>query len=165
VNGQIRAKEVRLVGEEGVIGVVTTNKALSIARERNLDLVEVAPNADPPVCRMMDYGKFLYSKAKKERKARKASKAVEVKGVRLRPKTGEHDVEFKVRDARRFLQDGCKVQVRVWFRGREITYPEIGRELLEDVADRLSDVAVIERPPRMEGRNMMMLLSPIAKKS
>jgi len=155
---------VRLVGDEGVIGVVSGNQALSIARERGLDLVEVSPNADPPVCRMMDYGKFLYNKAKKERKARKASKTIEVKGIRLRPKTGEHDIDFKVRDARRFLEEGCKVQVRVWFRGREITYPEIARELLDQVATRLSDVAVVEQPPRMEGRNMMMLLSPGTKK-
>ena len=135
-------------------------EALQRARERGLDLVEVSPNADPPVCRIMDYGKFLYEKAKRERKARRASKTIEVKEIRLRPKTGEHDINFKVRDAERFLKDGCKVKIRVWFRGREITYPEIGRQLLNQIAERLSEVSVMERPPRMEGRSMLMILGP-----
>jgi translation initiation factor IF-3 len=133
--------------------------ALEATRARDLDLVEVAPNADPPVCRMMDYGKYLYEQAKKERKARKAQKT-EVKEVRLRPKTGEHDVAFKVRDARRFLNGGCKVKVRVRFRGREITYPEIGREMLDRIAEELGDVSEVEQRPRMEGRSMLMILSP-----
>jgi translation initiation factor IF-3 len=137
--------------------------ALAKARELGMDLVEVAPNADPPVCRMMDYGKFLYEKSKRERKARRAQKTIEVKEIRLRPKTGEHDVEFKVRDAERFLKQGHKVKVRVRFRGREITYPEIGRVMLQDVAERLSDVATIESPPRMEGRSMLMVLGPNVK--
>lgn len=165
MNEQIRVKEVRLVGEQGVVGVVSVREALAMARERQLDLVEVAPNADPPVCRLMDYGKFVYDKAKKERKARRASKTIDVKEIRLRPKTGEHDVEFKVRDARRFLEEGAKVKVRVWFRGREVTYPEIGQELLDDIAKRLSDVAAVEKPARMEGHNMMMILTPTGKKS
>jgi translation initiation factor IF-3 len=133
--------------------------ALQAAKASDLDLVEVAPNADPPVCRMMDYGKFLYEQAKKERKARKAQRA-EVKEIRLRPKTGEHDVAFKVRDARRFLNSGLKVKVRVRFRGREITYPEIGREMLNRIAEELGDVSEIEQAPRMEGRSMLMILSP-----
>jgi translation initiation factor IF-3 len=133
--------------------------ALEATRAHDLDLVEVAPNADPPVCRMMDYGKYLYEQAKKERKARKAQKT-EVKEVRLRPKTGEHDVAFKVRDARRFLNGGCKVKVRVRFRGREITYPEIGREMLDRIAEELGDVSEVEQRPRMEGRSMLMILSP-----
>ncbi|MBL7198855.1 MAG: translation initiation factor IF-3 [Anaerolineae bacterium] len=163
VNESIRAREVRLVGQEGMIGVVPMRDALAKAREQGLDLVEVAPNADPPVCRMMDYGKFLYEKAKRERKARKAQKSVEVKEIRLRPKTGEHDIDFKVRDAERFLKQGYKVKVRVWFRGREITYPEIGRVLLQEVATRLSGVAEIESSPRMEGRSLLMILSPSNK--
>jgi translation initiation factor IF-3 len=146
-----------------MIGVVPMRDALAKAREQGLDLVEVAPNADPPVCRMMDYGKFLYEKAKRERKARKAQKSVEVKEIRLRPKTGEHDIDFKVRDAERFLKQGYKVKVRVWFRGREITYPEIGRVLLQEVATRLSGVAEIESSPRMEGRSLLMILSPSNK--
>lgn len=133
--------------------------ALEATRARDLDLVEVAPNADPPVCRMMDYGKYLYEQAKRERKARKAQKT-EVKEVRLRPKTGEHDVAFKVRDARRFLNSGCKVKVRVRFRGREITYPEIGKEMLKRIAEELGDVSDIEQEPRMEGHSLLMILSP-----
>jgi len=147
-----------------MIGIVPIREALSMARERGLDLVEVAPNSDPPVCRLMDYGKFLYEKSKRERKARKAQRSVDVKEIRLRPKTGEHDVDFKVRDARRFLQQGYKVKVRVRFRGREITYPEIAREQLAEIAERLSDVAVVESTPRMEGRSMLMILSPSSKK-
>ena len=133
--------------------------ALEAAQARDLDLVEVAPNANPPVCRLMDYGKFLYEQAKKEKKSRKAQKT-EVKEIRLRPKTGQHDVAFKVRDARRFLNDGLKVKVRVRFRGREITYPEIGREMLKRIAQELEDVSSIEQSPRMEGRSMLMILSP-----
>ncbi len=133
--------------------------ALDAARASGFDLVEVAPNADPVVCRLMDYGKFRYEQAKRERKARKAQKT-EVKEIRLRPKTGEHDVAFKVRDARRFLNDGCKVKVRVRFRGREITYPEIGREMLSRIAEELGDISEVEQRPRMEGRSMLMILSP-----
>ena len=163
VNEGIRAREVRLVGEEGMLGIKPMREALTMARERGLDLVEVSPNADPPVCRMMDYGKFLYEKSKRERKARKAQKTVEVKEIRLRPKTGEHDVEFKVRDAERFLKQGHKVKVRVRFRGREITYPEIARELLVAFSEKLSEVSVVESRPRMEGRSMLMILSPNTK--
>ena len=133
--------------------------ALEAAQARDLDLVEVAPDANPPVCRLMDYGKFLYEQAKKEKKSRKAQKT-EVKEIRLRPKTGQHDVSFKVRDARRFLNDGLKVKVRVRFRGREITYPEIGREMLKRIAQELEDVSTIEQSPRMEGRSLLMILSP-----
>ncbi len=134
-----------------------------MARERKLDLVEVSPNADPPVCRMMDYGKFLYDRSKRERKARKAQKTVEIKEIRLSPKIGEHDVEFRVQNAQRWLEAGSKVKVRVRFRGREITYPEIGRVMLLEMAERLSDVAVVESPPRMEGRSMLMVLGPNTK--
>jgi translation initiation factor IF-3 len=138
---------------------VPLQDALESAQANGLDLVEVAPSADPPVCRMMDYGKFRYEQAKRERKARKAQKT-EVKEIRLRPKTGEHDVAFKVKNARRFIDDGCKVKVRVRFRGREITYPEIGRQMLKRVAEELEDVAEVEQRPRMEGRSMLMILSP-----
>ncbi len=141
------------------VGVVALRDALEAAQSRDLDLVEVAPNAKPPVCRLMDYGKFLYDQAKREKKARKAQKT-EVKEIRLRPKTGEHDVAFKVRGARRFLNDGLKVKVRVRFRGREITYPEIGRGMLNRIAKELEDVSEIEQSPRMEGRSMLMILSP-----
>jgi translation initiation factor IF-3 len=146
-----------------MVGVVPLREALNMAREHKLDLVEVSPNADPPVCRMMDYGKFLYERSKRERKARKAQKTVEVKEIRLSPKIGEHDIEFRVRDAHRWLEQGAKVKVRVRFRGREITYPEIGRVMLQDVAERLSDVGTVESPPRMEGRSMLMILGPSAR--
>ena len=146
-----------------MIGVVSLRDALNMAHERNLDLVEVSPNANPPVCRVMDYGKFLYDRDKRERKARKAQKNVEVKEIRLSPKIGEHDIDFRVRDAHSWLEEGLKVRVRVRFRGREITYPEIGRTMLQQVAERLSDVATIENPPRMEGRSMLMILIPSIK--
>jgi translation initiation factor IF-3 len=151
------------VGPEGMIGVVPLRDALNMAHEKNLDLVEVSPNAEPPVCRIMDYGKFLYDRDKRERKARKAQKNVEVKEIRLSPKIGEHDIDFRIRDAQKWLQEGLKVRVRVRFRGREITYPEIGQNMLYQVAERLSDVATIENPPRMEGRSMLMILSPSTK--
>jgi translation initiation factor IF-3 len=126
-----------------------------------LDLVEVAPNAEPPVCRVMDYGKFLYERTKKEREARKSQTKVDVKEIRLRPKTTEHHRNFKVRDARRWLQDGMKVKVRIRFRGREITYPEIALKDLKTIAEDLSDVGIVEQTPSMEGRSMLMVLAPV----
>ena len=122
--------------------------------------MEVAPNASPPVCRLMDYGKFLYERSKREREARRSQKQTEVKEIRLRPKTGEHDIAYKIRDARRFLQKGAKVKVRIRFRGREITHPEVARDLLNRIADELSDVAIIEKSGAMEGRTMLMILAP-----
>ncbi len=135
-----------------------------MAAERDLDLVEVAPNANPPVCRIMDFGKFQYERAKKEREARKQQKQIEVKEIRLRPKTDDHHRAFKVRDARRWLEDGMKVKVRIRFRGREITYPEIARDMLREVAEELNDVGVIEQAPNMEGRTMLMVLAPATEK-
>ncbi len=137
---------------------------MQIAQEFGLDLVEVAPNADPPVCKVMDHGKYLYNKKKKEREARKQQKQVEVKEIRLRPKTDDHHLNFKVRDARRWLKDGMKVKVRIWFRGREITYPELGRDILDHVAEELSDVAIVEQSANMDGRSMLMVLAPAPDK-
>ena len=131
-----------------------------MAREAELDLVEVAPTAEPPVCRVMDFGKFVYERAKKEREARKAQTKIEVKEIRLRPKTNEHHRDFKVRDARRWLQDGNKVKVRIRFRGREISYPEIALNDLKEVAEALSDVGIVEQAPALEGRTMLMVLAP-----
>ena len=131
-----------------------------MAIEADLDLVEVAPNADPPVCRVMDFGKFVYERAKKEREARKSQTKIEVKEIRLRPKTNEHHRDLKVRDARRWLEDGMKVKVRVRFRGREITYPEIALTNLKEVAESLSDIAIVEQSPALEGRTMLMVLAP-----
>lgn len=133
---------------------------MRIAREADLDLVEVAPNANPPVCRVMDYGKFLYERTKKDREARKSQVKVEIKEIRLRPKTTDHHRGFKVRDARRWLESGKKVKVRIRFRGREITYPEIALNDLKKIAEDLSDVGVVEQPPSMEGRSMLMVLAP-----
>jgi translation initiation factor IF-3 len=157
----IRVAEVRLIGPQNEnIGVVTIQKALEIAREADLDLVEVAPNSEPPVCRVMDFGKFLFERTKKEKEARKAQTKIEVKEIRLRPKTNEHHRGFKTRDARRWLLDGNKVRVTVRFRGREITYPEIALEDLKEIAEELADVAIIEQAPGMEGRTMGMVLAP-----
>jgi translation initiation factor IF-3 len=134
-----------------------------MAQEKGLDLVEVAPNAVPPVCRMLDFGKFQYERAKRDREARKAQKQVEVKEVRVRPKTGEHDIAFKLRDTRRFLESGAKVKVRVRFRGREITHPEVGKELLDRIAQDLADIATVEQPPALEGPSLLMVLAPHQK--
>jgi translation initiation factor IF-3 len=150
-----------LIGPEGEnIGVVTIEEARTVARDAELDLVEVAPNSQPPVCRVMDFGKFIYERAKKEREARKAQTKIEVKEIRLRPKTNEHHRDLKVRDARRWLEDGMKVKVRIRFRGREITYPEIALNDLKEIADDLSDVAIVEQSPGLEGRTMLMVLAP-----
>ncbi len=137
---------------------------MDIAQDAELDLVEVAPNSDPPVCRVLNYGKFLYEKSKKDREARKAQTKVEIKEIRLRPKTSEHHRGFKVRNARRWLIEGKKVRVRVRFRGREITYPEIALEDLKQIAEELSDVGTIEMMPDMEGRTMLMVLAPLKSK-
>lgn len=166
INEQIRVPRVRLIvsGENGQNenrGVVPTREALQIAYERGQDLVEVSPTADPPVCRVMDFSKFLYERSKKEREARKAQKQIEVKEIRLRPKTNDHHLGFKVRDARRWIADGMKVRVRIKFRGREITYPELARAQLLSVASDLQDVAVIEQQPNMDGRTMLMVLAPV----
>lgn len=151
----------RLIGPDGGnVGVVSIKEALKIAREAELDLVEVSPGANPPVCRVMDFGKFIYEKAKKEREARKSQTKIEVKEIRLRPKTNEAHRGFKVDDARRWLGQGHKVRVTVKFRGREMDYPEIALEDLKEVAQSLSDVATIEVPPQMEGRTMLVVLAP-----
>jgi translation initiation factor IF-3 len=145
-------------------GVVPLQVALQMAAERELDLVEVAPNSTPPVCRIMDYGKFLYQKKKRERSAKSQQKQIEVKEIRLRPKTDEHHLGFKVRDARRWLVDGMKVKVRVRFRGREVQYPDIARDMLKEVAVQLEDIALVEQPPSMEGPTMLMVLAPNPEK-
>ncbi len=135
-----------------------------MAEEAELDLVEVAPNSSPPVCRVMDFGKFLYERTKKEREARKAQVKVEIKEIRLRPKTNEHHRSFKTRDARRWLEDGMKVKVTIRFRGREITYPELALEDLKEIAQELEEVSVVEQMPNMEGRVMTMMLAPKKEK-
>ena len=164
INKQIRATKIRLIDEDGEnVGVVSLREGLERAEAAELDLVEVAPDADPPVVRVMNFGKFLYEKEKKEREARKSQTKIEIKEIRLRPKTTDHHKGFKVRDARRWLQDGMKVRVTIRFRGREITYPEIALEDLREIAEELTEVAEVEQAPQMEGRTMFMMLAPKKK--
>ena len=155
----------QLIGPNGKnYGSVSVDEALAIAQEADLDLVEVSPNTSPPVCRVLDYGKFLYERSKKEKEARKSQKQVEIKEIRLRPKTTAHHRSFKVRDARRWLGSGMKVRVRIRFRGREITLPDIAREDMSEIYEELSDIAHMESRPSMEGRTMLMVLAPGADK-
>jgi translation initiation factor IF-3 len=142
------------------LGILPRSEAMRLAEERELDLVEVAPNADPPVVKFMDFGKYQYEKAKREREARKARKEIEVKEIRLRPKTGEHDLNFKIRQARDFLQSGAKVKIRIRFRGREITHPDVATKQLDRFAKELDDVSTVEQHPGFEGRTMLMILAP-----
>lgn len=150
-----------MIGADGEnVGVVPIDEAMRLAHEAGVDLVEVAPNADPPVCRVMDFGKFIYERTKKEREARRAQTKIEVKEIRLRPKTNVHHRSFKVRDARRWLDEGMKVKVRIRFRGREIDYLDLALIDLKEVAEELSDVSLVEQAPALEGRSMLMVLSP-----
>ncbi len=142
------------------MGTLTRQEAFQMAMDAKVDLVEVSPNSTPPVARMMDYGKFLYEQSKKERKARKSQKQVEIKEIRLRPKTTEHHLEFKIKDARRWLEHGNKVKVRVRFRGREITYPEVALDQMRTIVEALMDIAKLEQKPQMDGRTMLMVLAP-----
>ena len=161
----IRIPEIRVIDSRGSnLGVMSSKEALRLAREQDLDLVEISPNANPPVCRIVSFGKFLYERTKKEKEAKKAQAKVEVKEIRLRPKTNEHHRSFKTRDARRWLMEKKKVRVTIRFRGREITYPELALEDLKEIAEELRDIAIIEQPPAMEGRVMRMLLGPDVKK-
>ena len=150
----------RLIGEDGEqLGVLPTQEALQIARDRGVDLVEVAPTAVPPVARLLDYGRFKYEQEKKDREARKNQKIVLMKEVRLRPKTDEHDIDFKSKQIERFVEEGDRVKVTLRFRGRELAHPGLGRQLLEEVADRVKNVAAVERMPLMEGNTMTMILT------
>lgn len=161
INDEIRAREVRLVGDDGEqLGIVSLRDALAMAQERRVDLVEVSPTARPPVCRLMDYGKFKYEQAKRDRESRKKQKVVSVKELKMRPTIEDHDFEVKVRSAQRFLSEGDKVKCTMIFRGREIVHASLGQETLKKLAERVVDVAVVERPPRVEGRAMIMILAP-----
>jgi translation initiation factor IF-3 len=135
-----------------------------MAEEAGLDLVEVAPNADPPVCRIMDFGKYQYQQQKRESRRKKNQKAIQIKEIQLRPKTDDHHLSFKIKDARRWIADGMKVRVKMRFRGREITHPNIGRERLDSIIEQMSDIAVVEQKPNLEGYNMTMVLAPISDK-
>jgi translation initiation factor IF-3 len=146
------------------MGVLLLDKALEIAVERGLDLVEVAPDANPPVCRIMDYGKFLYEQQRKERRARKNQVKIEIKEIQIHPKTDDHHIGFKLKNAREWLVEGMKVRVRIRFRGREITHAHLGRDKLEEIKNLLSDVAQVEQMPNLEGRDMVMLFAPLSEK-
>ncbi|MEE9399656.1 MAG: translation initiation factor IF-3 [Dehalococcoidales bacterium] len=162
VNYMIRAQEVRLVGEKGEqLGVMPLSQARETAQKDNLDLVEVAPNAVPPVCRLLDYGKFKYQQAKKEQEMKKSQKIALMREIRLRPKIGDHDFEAKGRSARKLLADGAKVKITIMFRGREITHPEIGWKLLQRMSETLKETATLERHAVLEGKRMNIILAPI----
>ncbi|HKA84008.1 MAG TPA: translation initiation factor IF-3 [Acidimicrobiales bacterium] len=164
INDRIRAREVRLVGPDGQqIGIVPLPEALAIAREHDLDLVEVAAQANPPVCRIMDYGKYKYEAAQKAKESRRKASNVSIKEMKYRPKISKGDFDTKTRKVERFLQDGHKVKVTLTFRGREMHHPELGRRILDDVVEAVQDLARVEIFPRVDGRNMTMVLAPDRK--
>ena len=161
INEAIRDKEVRLIGDDGEqLGIMSAAEAQEIADSRNLDLVKVAPNAKPPVCKIVDYGKYRFEMAKREKEAKKNQHVIEIKEIRLSLKIDTHDFETKVAHAKKFLESGNKVKVSIRFRGRELGHPEIGKEAMERFADAVSEVAIVERPAKMEGRHMLMFLAP-----
>lgn len=163
MNEAIRAREVRLVDVDGSqLGIMSSRDALRMAIEKDLDLVEVAPNAHPPVCRIMDYGKYKYEQSKRDREARKKQRVVDIKEVKLRLSIEDHDFEVKARSAERFLKEGNKVKAVIMFRGREIVHANLGRKLLDRLAEHLREVSSVERLPRVEGKNMIMILAPLA---
>ncbi len=160
INGQIRDKEVRVIGEDGnQLGILPIREAMRLAQEAELDLVKIAPKAQPPVCKIIDYGKYRYELARKEKEARRKQKTVEVKEVRLSPNIDTNDLNTKVNNARKFLTKGNKVKITLRFRGREMAHVQQSRHILDDFAKLLADVAVIEKPARLEGRNMTMVLT------
>ena len=161
INEEIRVREVRLVSDDGEqLGIVPVRDALGIALEKGLDLVEVAPSAQPPVCRLMDYGKFKFEQNKREKEARKKQKIISVKEVKMRPNIEEHDFQVKAKNARKFLSGGDKVKLTIMFRGREITHPELGEKLSLKFVGELTDISSVEKPPKVEGRNMVTVLIP-----
>ncbi len=164
-NEEIRAKEVRVNTEDGEqLGIMTLRDALNEAINRQMDLVEIAPQAKPPVCRIMDYGKYRYEQQKRDKDVRKKQKVVSLKEVQLRPKIEEHDFNVKLKNSIRFLEDGDKVKMIIKFRGRELSHAEMGRKLLDRMADELKELAAIEREPKLEGKNMIMIVAPKAAK-
>jgi translation initiation factor IF-3 len=161
INWNIKASEVRVIDADGKqAGIMPLPEALRLAEEQGLDLVTVAANANPPVCRIMNYGKYKYQQSKRIQEARKHQTVIQVKEVKVRPRTEEHDFQFKLRHVKRFLSEGNKVKVSLLFRGREIVHPEFGKEVLERIIEESKDLMVVEQSPRLEGRNMVMILSP-----
>lgn len=160
INEQIRAKEVQLIDDEGQKrGTVSLNEALDLAYDKKLDLVLVAPNSEPPVCKIMNYGKYKFEQAKKEKEARKKQKVLEVKEIRITPNIEQHDFEFKSKNARKFIEDGNKVKITVRFRGRELNYVKLGEEVLNEFIESLADIATPEKKPVLEGKNMFIILA------
>lgn len=161
INEEIRAREVRVIGSDGEqLGIMSGREAQQLAYEKHLDLVEIAPTAKPPVCRIMDYGKYRYEQQKREKESRKKQKTFGIKEVKLRPGIEEHDFNVKFKNAVRFLEDGDKVKVTIMFRGRELSHPELGEVLLNKMAAQLKEMAVVERQPKLEGKNMIMIVAP-----
>ena len=161
INDRIRARQVRLIGADGSqLGVKALPEALQIAREQGLDLVEVADKADPPVCKIMDYGKYKYEQDQRRKESQRKASSVVIKEMKFRPKIDGHDYETKMKHVERFLAEGSKVKLTIMFRGREMAHPELGRRILERVADRVGELAIVESAPRQDGRNMTMVLNP-----
>ncbi|MBQ1427119.1 MAG: translation initiation factor IF-3 [Succinivibrionaceae bacterium] len=164
INGEIRCKEIRLVGLDGEsLGLSSVDAALKLAMEAGVDLVEISPNAEPPVCRIMDYGKFLYEKSKSQKEQKKKQKQVQVKEIKLRPATDEGDYQVKLRNLKRFLEDGDKAKVTLKFKGREMAHQELGLEVLKRIEEDLADVAVVESQSKVEGKQAIMVLAPKKK--
>ena len=161
INNDIRAREVRVIDPDGnQVGIIPTYKALATAGDFGLDLVEISPNANPPVCKIMDYGRYKYEQTKKKQEAKKKQSTFQVKEIKIRPKTGEHDLKIKINHIKKFIGKKDKVKVTVVFRGREIALSELGRNLLKKIAEGIDDIAIVEQYPKFEGRTMMMILSP-----
>jgi translation initiation factor IF-3 len=159
VNDNIRARLVRLISVDGKqLGILPVNQALRVAQEEGFDLVEVAPDSDPPVCRIMDYGKFKYEASKRDQEARKKGRSVQVKEIKLRPHTGEHDLSFKIKNLRKFLEKKNRVKVTVYFRGRELAHTEMGYDLLQNIAEEIQEDGTVDQPPKKEGRNTISML-------
>nr|WP_315899528.1 translation initiation factor IF-3 [Roseovarius atlanticus] len=164
MNDKIRVPEIRLIGADGEnVGVVTPERAMGMAEEAGLDLVEISPNANPPVCKIMDYGKYKYEQQKRESEARKKQKVIEVKEVKFRPNTDTHDYDVKMRNVFRFLENGDKVKITLRFRGREMAHQDLGRDLLQRVAEDIKEIGKVENMPKMEGRQMIMIIAPGAR--
>ena len=161
INDDIRDKEVRVIGEDGAqLGIMSSEEALKIAEEKDLDLVKIAPGSNPPVCKIMDYGKYRFEQSKREKEARKNQRVIEVKEIRMSPSIGENDFNTKLKNAQKFLRDGDRVEVTVRFRGREMAHTNIGEQLLRKFAEQCAELANLDKQPKLEGRNMSMFLSP-----
>lgn len=161
INEEIREKEIRVIDVDGtMLGIMSAKEAQKLAYSKNLDLVKIAPHATPPVCRIMDYGKYMFEQAKKEKEARKKQKVINVKEIQISPTIEDHDFEFKVKNAVRFLKDGDKVKVNMKFRGRQMNYTSLGEEILSKFAEAIKDVGTVEKKPKLEGRSMIMIISP-----